>query len=57
MNIRVMPSSVALRGMFAVPMARIGRTEDHAQGVAGDQQAGVGNTDTEVAGDIGQQAP
>ncbi|MNZ94561.1 hypothetical protein D3C78_1136740 [compost metagenome] len=31
-------------------------TEHHAQGIAGDQQPGIGNADTQVAGDIGQQA-
>ncbi|VVN75124.1 hypothetical protein PS685_05256 [Pseudomonas fluorescens] len=30
--------------------------EHHAQGIAGDQQAGVGNAHGKVPGDIGQQA-
>ncbi|MNN41294.1 hypothetical protein D3C81_1554050 [compost metagenome] len=30
-------------------------TEHHAQGVAGDQQSGIGNAHAEVAGDIGQK--
>ena len=32
------------------------RTKNHAQGVTGNQQAGVGNAYGEVASDVGQQA-